>query len=40
MFIGHLEKEFTKHIGDEELYLKKIKAYNQAYPNFMYHILV
>jgi hypothetical protein len=40
MFIGDLKKEFIKHIVDDELYLKNIKAYNQAYPNFMYHILV
>jgi hypothetical protein len=39
-YIGDPEKEFTKHIVDDELYLKNIKAYNQAYRNFMYHILV
>jgi hypothetical protein len=39
MLIVDLEEIFAKHCVDEE-FCKKLKAYRETYPKFMYQFLV
>jgi hypothetical protein len=36
MFSTNLEEIFSKHKANEKLYRKKVKAYKEASPNFLY----
>jgi hypothetical protein len=40
MVVKDLENIFAKHNVNEEIHLKKIKAYKQVYQNFAYQILM